>query len=112
MIQDGTAHLGVGLPLSSNGDACGDFAFDGKIDDIKLFNKTLSLIEILELYNEADPLLPVIGLINPESQKLNLYPNPVNNYISFNNINMLKVDVYNILGSVVLKDIYVYNQPV
>jgi hypothetical protein len=49
-IADGTAHIGIGQNLSSSGAQCFPNTFDGSIDDARIYNRSLSAAEILELY--------------------------------------------------------------
>ncbi len=52
-LQDGTAHLGLGNPLDSNGDICGnDLAFNGGVDDVRIYSRILNVAEIDALFNE------------------------------------------------------------
>ena len=51
-IKDGTAHFGIGNTISSSGDSCGTANFDGLIDDVRIYDTTLSATEIQAIYNE------------------------------------------------------------
>lgn len=75
-MEDGPSHLGIGLHLGSTGQQCGDFAFDGKVDDIKIFNTLLTLPEVQELFNEPDPMIPVTSINESLLNSFNIYPNP------------------------------------
>jgi len=47
--------LGIGNHLDSNGGLCGngnDFAFTGGIDEVRIYNRILSISEIDALFNE------------------------------------------------------------
>ena len=102
-MQDGPSHIGIGLPIDSNGDQCGDFAFDGKIDDIKLFKKVLTLYEVQDLFNEPDPMITSGLVSNLNSFQLKIFPNPVNNYVFLNNITEVDICIYDIIGNKIVE---------
>lgn len=53
-IQDGTAYLGIGGLLSSSGAICSPTTlFKGAIDDVRIYNRVLSISEIKQLYNQG-----------------------------------------------------------
>lgn len=49
-ITDGTAHLGIGNRLDSQGDICGDLSFDGSIDEVRFYSRQLTDLEVITLY--------------------------------------------------------------
>lgn len=52
-FQDVTAHLGLGNRLNSNGENCATSqVFNGSIDDVRIYNRTLTLNEISILRRE------------------------------------------------------------
>ncbi len=52
-LQNGNAHLGLGNRLDSNGGNCGtDLVFNGRIDDLRIYNRLLNTIEIKALGKE------------------------------------------------------------
>jgi gliding motility-associated-like protein len=61
-IQNTTSHLGLGISLNSNGQPCAH-QFLGKLDDIRIYSRTLTTQEVDTLYNETNP---TIGLNNPQ----------------------------------------------
>jgi hypothetical protein len=96
-IQNGTAHLSLGVPLGSTGNICGGSYFDGVMDDIRLYNRTLSDAEVDTLYNEENPFSSIEEMIiNPTV----FYPNPAGNFITLD-ISMDKFDeiaIYSLHG--------------
>ncbi|MBT4397170.1 DUF2341 domain-containing protein, partial [archaeon] len=53
-IQDSTAHLGIGKALDPSGSACGGTNFfNGTIDEVAIWNRTLSEEEILNIYKRG-----------------------------------------------------------
>lgn len=52
-LQDGTAHLGLGNRLDSNGENCAtDLVFNGRIDDLRIYDRLLDNQEISILRSE------------------------------------------------------------
>ena len=54
-IQNGISHLGMGMSLNSNGQPC-SHQFEGKLDDVRIYSKALSIQEIDSLYYEPNPI--------------------------------------------------------
>ncbi len=54
------AHLGIGAALSTSGEICGNYVFEGAIDDILIYDRLLTLSEIRELYRVNDYGAPTI----------------------------------------------------
>ncbi|MCF8370219.1 MAG: T9SS type A sorting domain-containing protein [Bacteroidales bacterium] len=104
-MEDGPSHLGIGIPLDSLGQACGDFAFDGKIDDVKLFDKVLTQAEIDSLFNEPDPILPMLGIAEMGNNIPHIYPNPFVNELNVNNKIAAKISLYDVLGNLIIEEI-------
>ena len=102
LMENGASHLGIGLPLDSAGLQCGDFAFDGKIDDIKLFDKVLSQAEIDTLFNEPDPIIPILSTNELESESTYLFPNPVCDELNLSNARVVTVKIFDLAGHEVL----------
>lgn len=85
--------------------------FNGKIDDIRIYNRNLSIDELTDLYRENPPVVNVenpyaksaffnatsIQEVKNEIQKLDFYPNPVHNVINIDS-NMKTIEIYNISG--------------
>jgi hypothetical protein len=54
-IQIGAAHLGIGNYLTTTGVPCQTATtFNGKIDDVRIYNRALTLSEISEIYNATN----------------------------------------------------------
>lgn len=91
-----------GIAIGRDGDYNG-FYFNGKIDDIKIYNRPLSQYEIANLYHDG------ITDFNPLTYKntIKIYPNPTNNSIIIdcgNNFETLKdynIKITNNLGQIV-----------
>jgi hypothetical protein len=76
--------------------------FHGNIDDVRIYNRALSISEIVALCEE--------GLVSideqPENQNIQIYPNPTNSTITINikanaSVNGYKVEINNLLGQTV-----------
>lgn len=63
-IQSGKSHLGIGALVSPDGEACGSHFFNGKIDDLKIFQGVLSKCEISDLYTSLIADYPFSGNAN------------------------------------------------
>ena len=61
--------------------------FNGKLDDIGIWNRALNQQEITDLYNETN-----LGIDNLLTDVLKIYPNPSNDYIT---INVGNLTIYN-----------------
>ncbi|MEA3443772.1 MAG: LamG-like jellyroll fold domain-containing protein [Bacteroidota bacterium] len=104
IMEDGPSHFGIGLPLDSLGQACGDFAFDGKIDDVKLFSKVLSLSEIDSLFNEPDPTIPSLSITERKIECISVFPNPVKKELNINNKNEVRLSLYGLSGNLIIEE--------
>jgi hypothetical protein len=101
--------------IGTRGDYSNGGWFDGKIDDIGVWNRSLTQQEITQLYNQnqcttnitvTDTLIINVGQLsytNPVSyaNNITIYPNPANTQvnISFNNISDLTGGNINIINS-------------
>lgn len=76
-----------------------DQYFDGKIDDVRIYNRALNPNEISALYNES----VITGTINnPFENSLKIYPNPATDYLIIENSNRgHSVLVTDVLGQTV-----------
>ncbi|MFC1612594.1 LamG domain-containing protein, partial [Patescibacteria group bacterium] len=77
-IQDGAAYLGIGERVCSDGVAYGTILFDGKIDEVKIWNFVLSLEEVANEYKSAKrkysygvPLEGLVGYWNMDQNDIN-----------------------------------------
>ena len=76
----------------------------GKIDDIRIYNRTLSLVEIDSLYIEANPTLGINYLdIKPSVE---IYPNPFTEYLNISNFRDEIITITDLYG----KTIYTIRQ--
>lgn len=109
LYKNGTLDATYEIPPTSNNAVNGNTGFDavigkwgyanynhhyfrGSIDDIRIYNRALSEQEILEIYNEIDPMLhptTVINNINPEIIPWNSISQVINldDYFSGSDIN-------------------------
>lgn len=95
-IAEGAAHLGVGNYLTNTGTACTiDRTYNGAIDDIRIYNRAVSLKEVEQLFYEniciqsitvTDTLLINTNItgFNPLTYKntIKMYPNPTKDYLT------------------------------
>jgi len=90
----GKLHLGMDYSDGTN-------PFDGKIDEVAIYNRALTRGEITQLYNNISSGCSETSVSeSPTNQFIKLYPNPSNGYIKIENRNseFLKVIVTNTLG--------------
>ncbi|MEM9820085.1 MAG: gliding motility-associated C-terminal domain-containing protein [Bacteroidota bacterium] len=64
-IQNGSSSLGYGMSIDSEGAACGH-DFQGKLDDVRIYNRTLSETEIARLYYETTPNNNIVNPISAD----------------------------------------------
>ncbi|MGB3618333.1 MAG: LamG-like jellyroll fold domain-containing protein, partial [Catalinimonas sp.] len=67
-IQNGTAHAGIGTLLTSSGSVCNDgYTFDGRIDDLRIYDRLLTSAEAAALYTppSATPVVPTVSSFTP-----------------------------------------------
>lgn len=87
-----------------------DRYFDGKIDDLRIYNRTLSAAEITALYNGASCSGALaIEKIEPGTNHLKVYPNPITNTAkiqipAINELSLLTFTLYNSQGQEVRND--------
>lgn len=67
----------------------------GSIDDLRIFNRTLSQQEITQLYNEANPTL---GLNSLKKNTIEIVPNPANDFITISAEMETQIVIASILG--------------
>lgn len=84
--------------------------FDGKIDDIRIYNRAINPNEVCALYNETDPLTVDIKENNLTKNLLSVYPVPATNILTLNfnnNIHLLdklvEINVFSTQGVLVHK---------
>ena len=77
--------------------------FNGKIDDIRIYNRAISAIEVDSLFNESNSTL---GISTSEiGASISVFPNPSSNNVNVvNNSNIaLQFTLYNSLGEIVIE---------
>ncbi len=73
-------------------------SFNGSIDDVRIYNYSLSADEIQVIYNTAN-----LGLIDVNFSSISVYPNPTTNVINIQTKDKIKeTKIYNGLGELVL----------
>lgn len=85
-----------------------DRFFDGKIDDISIYNRALTAQEVYALYDDGIYCYPVGINENSLSDnlELNIFPNPASNYLNVSlNSNIQRLSIYNSIGQVVLNQV-------
>lgn len=74
--------IGEPLVLAFAEEANSSF-FNGKIDDLRIYNRLLSPLEIDSLLNEANPMTTGISDNSPINNTIAVFPNPTKNVINF-----------------------------
>ena len=73
--------------------------FNGKIDDIGIWNRALTQQEITNLYNTS------LSTEDFAINKINIYPNPTTSFLNYkSSIQVEKIVIYNMLGQVVQQE--------
>jgi hypothetical protein len=91
----GTLYIGHGSPAVHNS------GFYGVLDDIRFYNRALTLCDVDTLYTLPNPLA---SGINENSINLNfiLYPNPSNDFITIKGIDVASFEITNLIGQTVI----------
>lgn len=79
------------------------FFFNGKIDDIRIYNRVINAQEVDSLFNEANP--NSTNIIENQANIASIYPNPSNGTFTIalgKNYSQATVQVVDVLGKVVL----------
>lgn len=107
-IQNGAGHLTIGSCTGSTGDYCGpstdtSYAFDGDLDDIRIYNRLLTLSEIQQLFNEEYGCNTSIAeIIDEKKEVFKIYPNPTSLTLSIELLENLQgeysLELYNNQG--------------
>ncbi|WP_319591282.1 FG-GAP-like repeat-containing protein [uncultured Draconibacterium sp.] len=85
--------------------------FKGKIDDVSIYNRSLSEVEINEKYKENTIMSSLVDMST--SDQILLYPNPTEKTININPIGLnelYNISIYNSLGQIIYKRIKVQPQ--
>jgi hypothetical protein len=73
--------------------------FNGKIDDIGIWNRALTQQEITNLYNAS------LSTVDFAINDINIYPNPTTSFLNYkSSIQVEKIVIYNMLGQVVQQE--------
>ncbi|MCR9170995.1 MAG: T9SS type A sorting domain-containing protein [bacterium] len=79
--------------------------FTGDIDDIRIYNRTLSESEINMLCAEEDPLADVEIISDDFTPQVSLYPNPAVETVNIvSDSPLAQVNIYNNAGELILQD--------
>ena len=103
-IQTGTAPMGTGIDISTPGSPCSSAYFNGKIDDLRIYDRLLNTSEINALY-----LGPTNVGISEIKDKINysVYPNPTNgklNLLLDDTFNHIDIKVFNVIGQAIYQE--------
>ncbi|MEM7102970.1 MAG: LamG-like jellyroll fold domain-containing protein [Bacteroidota bacterium] len=102
-IQTGTSPIGIGNYFVSHGGiSCNpERAFEGNIDDIRIYNRLLTADEISVLCSE----LPV-SVDNPVTtlSDYNIFPNPAQNYLYIDTNDYSDFEIFNSQGKIVARE--------
>jgi len=109
-LQDGTAHFGIGGTLSSNGTYCPLIdPFNGLIDDIRIYDRLLTVAEVDSLFQEVINCDDV-SVDEFDLDDIYFYPNPARSGIQFSNWERIEsVEVLNTSGQVLLRKKFTSN---
>ncbi|HLP11239.1 MAG TPA: LamG-like jellyroll fold domain-containing protein [Flavobacteriales bacterium] len=99
--------------LGASGDPSNDRYFNGTLDDIRIYNRAITLEEVDSLFNEADPA--TVGLAEFSAvNSITVFPNPATNMVYINGT--YTVNLTDVSGKIVMKkenaqNIDITNQP-
>ena len=112
----GNAHFGIGAYLNNSGIPCMNNTYKGAIDDIRIYERIVTDVEIEQLFNESlcfktitvtDTLLinTTITNFNPltYNNTIRIYPNPAKDHLTidfgnYSKLNGYKIRIDNSLG--------------
>ena len=96
-----TPNAATSVAIKIGTDAAGNpYFFHGKIDDIKIYDRTLTDCDIDSLYNMPNPL--ITGKNETENvSTMFIYPNPTTGKINLNTTEVVDIRIYNNTGQVV-----------
>lgn len=104
--QKNEANLTIGKQSQDQSEMDGASWFTGKIDDIRIYKRVLTPLEILELYYDFSTDITHSNAVN----SINIYPNPAKDHFTINMANVSGWDGYNLkitnsLGQIVHKSV-------
>jgi hypothetical protein len=73
---------------------------NGKIDDVRIYNRALSLCDVDSLFNMPDPVISGVHDIDVKSE-INIYPNPATDHFTITNVQYADVVITNTFGQIV-----------
>jgi hypothetical protein len=79
--------------------------FIGSIDDIRIYNRTLTNSEITQLFNEANPITTSVNETQMENKLISIYPNPTSSILNIEVKEQTQIYIINLLGEVVKTEI-------
>ena len=78
--------------------------FNGKIDDITIYNRAISQNEITNMYNNTTTSIPAL---TKSQDEISVYPNPFENLITIGNIsnsnNVYSAEIFDLTGKLILR---------
>jgi len=99
-ISNSPSQLIFGHPAE---DFCGgSYEYNEKLDDIRIYNRSLSEIEIDELFNEPNPATLSLEE-NNGNIGFSVYPNPANELLTIQTNDLTKISVLNLIGIEVIQ---------
>lgn len=92
------AAMGVGTMLTPSGTPCGTFFFNGKIDDIRIYNRPLNTAEINAIYTGPTK----VGIKeNKKDVQCEIFPNPTSGILNYSISNVqddITITVFDVVG--------------
>ncbi len=73
--------------------------FDGSLDDYRIYNRSITDLEVDSLYNEGNPMMTSGVEIGNTYKGLKVYPNPTKEYISLVGATEITIDEYEIVNT-------------
>ncbi len=106
-IQDGPSPFGVGVTLQPN-DTVSNPAiwYDGAFDDLRMYDRILTLAEVDSLYNEVDT--PMVNVSKQILMNVQLYSNPAGELLNVEILNSKNVTagIYSSSGNLVKSAVF------
>lgn len=108
LLSNNNVPLEIGRTVWFPGGVANTYYWDGKIDEVKIYNRGLSDCEIASLYNNSPGIRQGAVLLSDpgdqSSSRINIYPNPSSNGLFNLDGDKIKViKVYNSIGIKVLE---------
>ncbi len=98
LLQDSSLTQNYSI-FQSTGDITIGKNFEGKIDDIRFFNRVLSVNEINQLYNMASTC-QLTGLYQNYEKEIRVFPNPTSDYVTIEIMQLQdpSIEVFDLTG--------------